>query len=183
MKGKKILLGVTGGIAAYRACDLARTFIKEGADVKAIMTEAATRFVPPLTFQVLTCNDVHTGLFDASNPDEVLHIALAKWADIVLIAPATANIIGKIASGIADDLLTTVVMALPSATQVAFAPAMNVEMWNNPIVRKNISFLEGLGRYSFIQPAEGLLACGDVGQGKIAENDTIAGMVRKILHR
>lgn len=183
MKGKNILLGVTGGIAAYRACDLARLFIKEGAAVKVVMTESATRFVPPLTFQALTCNAVHTGLFDTEKPDEVLHIALAKWADAVLIAPATANIIGKTASGIADDLLTTVVMALPQNTKVAFAPAMNVEMWNNPIVQKNISFLEGIGRYSFIQPAEGLLACGDVGQGKIADNDTIAGAVRLILGR
>ncbi len=183
MRERKILLGVTGGIAAYRACDLARLFIKEGAAVKVVMTEAATRFVPPLTFQVLTCNDVHTGLFDPSDPGEVLHIALAKWADLVLIAPATANIIGSIASGIADDLLTTVVMALPAETPVAFAPAMNVEMWNNPIVQKNIEYLKGLGKYGFIEPAEGFLACGDVGKGKIAENETIAGAVRKLLAR
>jgi len=182
MKGKKILLGVTGGIAAYRACDLARDFIKGGATVRTVMTEAATRFVPPLTFQALTGNAAHTGIFEEGNPAEVLHIALAKWAHIVLIAPATANIIGKIASGIADDLLTTVVMALPQTTPVAFAPAMNVEMWKNPIVQKNLSFLTGLGKYHVIQPAEGLLACGDVGEGKIAENVTIVGAVKTLLH-
>lgn len=183
MRDKNILLGITGGIAAYRACDIARDFLKEGSTVKVVMTTHATRFVPPLTFQVLTGNEVHTELFESEKPDEVLHIALAKWADIVLIAPATANIIGKIASGIADDLLSTVVMALPAATPVAFAPAMNVEMWNNPVVQKNIEYLKGLGKYSFIEPAEGLLACGDVGKGKIAENETIADAARQLLAR
>jgi len=181
MRGKQILLGVTGGIAAYRACDLVRDFIKQGAEVRAVMSANACKFIAPLTLEVLTNHSVHTDIFDEEIPGEVLHIALAKWSHLVLIAPATANIIGKIAAGIADDLLTTIVMALPQNTPVAFAPAMNVEMWNNPIVQKNIAFLESLGKYHFIQPEEGLLACGDVGKGKIADNDVILEAVKKLL--
>ena len=181
LKGKNILLGVTGGIAAYRACDLARDLLKEGASVRVMMTASAARFVPPLTFRTLTGSNVHTDLFETPPPGQVLHIDLAKWASLVLIAPATANCIGKIASGIADDLLTTTVMALPQKTHVALAPAMNVEMWQNPIVRKNVEFLRGLGKYHIIQPSEGLLACGDVGEGKIADNTAIVEAVRGIL--
>lgn len=181
MKNKRILLGITGGIAAYRACDLSRDFIKQGAHVRVVMTKNACKFIAPLTFEVLTNHQVHCDLFDEEIPGEVLHIELAKWADLALIAPATANIIGKIACGIADDLLSTIVMALPQKAPVAFAPAMNVEMWNNPIVQKNIAFLESLGKYHFIQPAEGLLACGDVGKGKIADNEVIVEAVRKLV--
>ncbi len=181
MEGKHILLGITGGIAAYRACDLSRDFIKQGATMRAVMTKNACRFITPLTLEVLTGNVVHTDMFDEETPGEVLHIALAKWTDIVLIAPATANIIGKIACGIADDLLTTIVMALSQKTPVAFAPAMNVEMWNNPIVQKNIAYLKNLDKYHFIEPAEGLLACGDVGKGKIADNEVIVEAVRKLV--
>ncbi len=180
MQGKRILLGITGGIAAYRACELSRDFIKQGAEVRAVMTKNACKFIAPLTLEVLTNHKVHTDIFDEEVPGEVLHIEIAKWADIALIAPATANIIGKIACGIADDLLSTIVMALPQKTPVAFAPAMNVEMWNNPIVQKNISFLESLGTYHFIQPQEGLLACGDVGKGKIADNEMIIAAVKTL---
>ncbi len=181
MNGTQILLGVTGGIAAYRACELSRLFIKEGAMVRVVMTAAATRFVTPLSFEALTGNAVHSDIFEEGSPGEVLHIALAKWAHIALIAPATANIIGKIASGTADDLLSTVVMALPQSTPVAIAPAMNVEMWKNPILQKKLSYLTGLGKYHVISPQEGLLACGDVGRGKIAENETIVNAVKELL--
>ncbi|MCX7680088.1 MAG: bifunctional phosphopantothenoylcysteine decarboxylase/phosphopantothenate--cysteine ligase CoaBC [Spirochaetes bacterium] len=181
MQNAKILLGISGGIAAYRACDLARDFIKQGAQVRVVMTKNACKFITPYTLQILTNNTVHTDLFEEETPREVFHIEIAKWADIALIAPATANIIGKIAAGIADDLLTTIVMALPQNTPVAFAPAMNVEMWNNPIVQKNINFLKSLKKYHFIEPTEGLLACGDVGKGKIADNDVIISEMRKLL--
>ncbi len=181
MQGRHVLLGITGGIAAYRACDLSRDFIKRGATVRAVMTKNATRFITPLTLEVLTGHAVHCDVFDSETAREVLHIELAKWADIVLIAPATANIIGKIACGIADDLLSTIVMAVPQKTPVAIAPAMNVEMWNNPIVQKNVAFLESLGTYHIIQPIEGLLACGDVGKGKIADNELIVQNVAQLL--
>jgi phosphopantothenoylcysteine decarboxylase/phosphopantothenate--cysteine ligase len=181
MEGQQILLGTTGGIAAYRACDLARDFLKQGAKVRAVMTKNACKFITPLTLEVLTGNRAHSDLFDEEVPGEVLHIELAKWADIALIAPATANIIGKIANGIADDLLTAIVMALPQKTPVAFAPAMNVEMWNNPIVQENIAYLKSFNKYHFIEPSEGLLACGDVGKGKIADNDMIVEAVRRLV--
>ncbi len=181
MQGKHILLGITGGIAAYRACDLSRDFIKQGAEVRVVMTKSACEFITPLTLEALTNHRVHTDMFDKEAPEDVKHIEIAKWADIALISPATANIIGKIACGIADDLLSTIVMALPRKTPVAFAPAMNVEMWNNPIVQKNISFLESLEKYYFIQPQEGLLACGDVGKGKIADNEVILKAVKQLV--
>lgn len=181
LQNKKILLGITGGIAAYRACDLARDFIKQGAEVRVVMTKNACEFVTPLTFETLTNHSVYVDMFGEKLPSEVVHIELAKWPDVVIIAPATANIIGKIAAGIADDLLSTTVMALPQTTPVAFAPAMNVEMWNNPIVQKNIAFLKTIGKYHFIEPQEGLLACGDVGKGKIANNDVIVLAVKKLL--
>lgn len=181
MKGKKILVGITGGIAVYKICSLVNMFLKEGADVKVVMTAAATEFVTPLTFQTLTNHEVYVDMWKIINKEEVEHISLAKWADVFIIAPATANTIGKIACGIADNLLLTVVMALPSKTKVLIAPAMNEGMWKNPIVQKNISFLEEQGKYIFIQPRKGILACRDVGEGKIADNKEILEEVKKIL--
>ena len=181
MKNKKILVGVTGGIAAYKTCSLVNMFLKEGADVKVVMTEGATKFVTPLTFQSLTNHPVYLDMWQTYNKEEVEHISLAKWADIVVISPATANIIGKIAHGIADNLLTTVVMALPKETPVLIVPAMNTNMWENPLVQKNVDTLKKDKKYSFMETRDGVLACRDEGSGKIADNEDIFKEAKKIL--
>src|SRR5680860_262152 len=174
MKNKKILIGVSGGIAVYKTCILVNNLLKSGADVKVIMTEAATKFVSPLTFQALTNHAVYIDMFKIVNKEEVEHISLAKWADVLVISPATANTIAKIALGIADNLLTTVTMALPKNTKVVFVPAMNSSMWENPITQKNVSILEKIGdKYIFVSPREGILACRDKGRGKIAKEESI----------
>lgn len=170
-----ILLGVTGGIAAYKAADIARGFVKRGCTVRVIMTAAAQKFITPLTFSSLTNQKVYTDMFAAlAQPDnpQIEHISLAKWANAVVIAPATANFIGKTAGGICDDLLTTVVCAVNLRCPVHIAPAMNTEMWRNPVTVKNIVFLKKLG-YRFINPRTALLACGDVGEGALAETEKI----------
>lgn len=166
LKGKTIILGVTGGIAAYKVVDLVSKLTKQNANVEVIMTDAATEFINPLTFQTMSNNPVHTSMFNKIDRFDVEHIALAKKADMILVAPATANTIGKIANGLADNLLTTVIMA--SHAKIVFASAMNTEMYNNPIHQENMNKLKGLG-YEFIQPGVGLLACGDYGAGKMAE--------------
>jgi len=181
MKNKKILIGVTGGIAAYKTCSLVNMFLKEGADVKVIMTYGATKFVTPLTFQSLTNHPVYLDMWQTYNKEEVEHVSLAKWADIMIISPATANIIGKIAHGIADNLLTTVTMALPKETPVLIIPAMNTNMWENPITQKNIEILSEYKKYKFIDPRKGVLACRDEGAGKIADNKDILEEAQKIL--
>jgi len=181
MKDKKILIGVTGGIAAYKTCSLVNMFLKEGADVKVVMTHGATKFVTPLTFQSLTNHPVYLDMWQTYNKEEVEHISLAKWADIMVISPATANIIGKIAHGIADNLLTTVVMALPKETSVLIVPAMNTNMWENSIVQKNIDTLKKDKKYLFMETREGILACRDEGSGKIADNEDILKEAKKIL--
>jgi len=183
MKNKKILVGITGGIAAYKTCSLVNMFLKDGAEVKVIMTPGATNFVTPLTFQSLTNHPVYLDMWQTYNKDEVEHISLAKWADIMVISPATANIIGKIAHGIADNLLTTVVMALPKETPVLIVPAMNTNMWENPITQKNIEALSEDKKYIFMEPREGVLACGDEGCGKIADNKDIVEKTEKILSK
>lgn len=166
LKDKTIVLGVTGGIAVYKAADLVSRLKKLNANVEVVMTEGAAEFVTPLTFQTMSGNQVHKEMFNEIVNYDVEHISLAQKADIILIAPATANSIGKIANGIADNLLTTIVMA--STAKVVFAPAMNTIMYQNPIVKSNIEKLKTLG-YDFIQPGVGLLACGDYGEGKMAE--------------
>ena len=146
------------------------------------MTPAATEFVSSLTFQTLTNHAVYVDMFEIINKEEVEHISLANWADIMLIAPATANTIGKIAHGIADNLLTTIVMALPVETTVVMAPAMNSRMWDNPIMQKNVEILkEQKNKYIFVPPREGILACRYEGKGKIAENEDILVVVKKTL--
>lgn len=181
MKNKKILIGVTGGIAAYKACSLVNMFLKEGTDVKVIMTEGATKFVTPLTFQSLTNHPVYIDMWQAYSKEEVEHISLAKWANIMIVSPATANTIGKIANGIADNLLTTVIMALPKDTPVLIAPAMNTNMWENPIVQNNIESLKKDKKYSFMDAKEGILVCRTEGRGKIADNEDILEKTKKLL--
>jgi len=176
---KNILLCVTGSIAAYKAAELANRLVKDGHNVDVIMTDGAQRFITPLTFQSLTKNRVYTSMWDEYQPDRVEHISLAKKADLCVIAPATANIIGKIAGGIADDMATTVVMALEHAP-VVICPAMNTNMYQNPIVQENIKKLKELG-YCFIEPKESRLACGDLGKGALADVEMIVDAVEKYL--
>ncbi len=166
LQGQCVVLGVTGGIAAYKAAEVLRLLVKAGAEVHVIMTRSAREFVTPLTFQTLSGNPVHTELFNVIQEQEIGHISLADRADLLLVAPATANLIGKVANGIADDLLTTTIMA--SKAKILFAPAMNSNMWDNPLYRANQQKLETLG-YHFIAPAYGELACGWQGQGKLPE--------------
>ncbi len=170
LEQKNIILGVCGGIAAYKAVELLRLLTKAGANVHVIMTHAAREFVAPLTFQTLSSNPVHTELFDLISEQEIGHISLADRADLFIIAPATANVIGKIAAGIADDLLTTTVMA--TKAPVLFAPAMNVNMYTNPIYQENEQKLQRLG-YLFEAPVRGSLACGWEGEGKLAAPEAI----------
>ena len=167
-KNKRILLGITGGIAAYKAVDLASRLTKMGAEVKTIMTSHACEFVSPITFKSITHQPVVTKMFDVES--DIEHISLADWAELVVIAPATANIIGKIASGIADDLLSTTIMA--TTAPVLFVPAMNIHMYENPIVQENITKLSNLGYY-FMEPEFGILACGYEGKGRYPINEEI----------
>lgn len=175
---KHILIGVTGGIAAYKLLDVASQLRKLGYEINTIMTENACEFVKPLSFETITNNYVVTDTFARPYKWEVEHIALAKKTDLMLIAPATANVIGKIANGIADDMLTTTVMAVKGP--VVIAPAMNTAMYENPIVQENIAYLKSKG-YLFIEPDSGWLACGDVGSGKLPTPETIVSYVTKEL--
>jgi phosphopantothenoylcysteine decarboxylase/phosphopantothenate--cysteine ligase len=167
---KHILLGVSGGIAAYKAITLTSLLVKAGYQVWVVMTEAATKFVTPLTFQTISRNPVYTDTFDERDPAVVSHIDLADKADLVVIAPATANVIGKVANGIADDMLSTILLA--TTAPVLIAPAMNVHMYSHPVVQENMSKLRSLG-YQFIDPAEGPLACGYTGRGRLEEPERI----------
>lgn len=170
LKGKTVILGVAGGIAAYKIAVLARLLVKQNCDVHVIMTQNATNFINPITFETLTNHKCLVDTFDRNFEFHVEHVALAKLADAVLIAPATANIIGKMAHGLADDMLTTTVLACtcPKIT----APAMNTRMYQNGIVQNNIKILEQNG-FEIVKPSTGLLACGDEGDGKMAEPETL----------
>lgn len=170
LKNKTIILGVCGGIAAYKAVELLRLLTKAGAEVHVIMTRSAQEFVTPLTFQTLSGNPVHTELFNLIAEREIGHISLADRADLFIITPATANTVGKIAAGIADDMLTTTVMA--TKAPVLIAPAMNVNMFTNPIYRENEEKLRRFG-YKFVPPVSGSLACGWEGEGKLAPPEVI----------
>ena len=171
-----IVLGVTGSIAAYKAADIISRLKKLGHEVDVILTESGSRIITPITLQTLSKNKVYMDMFEEITPKEVKHISLAEKADLMLIAPATANIIGKIANGIADDFLSTVVMAAANTTPVYIAPAMNTNMYENPIIQANIEKLRSYG-YRFIEPKESLLACGTVGKGALADVDDIIKVI------
>ena len=171
---KCVVIGVTGGIAVYKALDVISALRKKDIEVHVIMTESASKFVNPLTFQSISQNMVVTDMFAEPKAWEIQYISLAQKADLMLIAPATANVIGKISNGIADDMLSTTVMA--TKAKVLIAPAMNTNMYQNPIVQNNISKLKDFG-YKFIEPASGRLACGDIGIGKLADVNTIVERV------
>ncbi|NGT94337.1 bifunctional phosphopantothenoylcysteine decarboxylase/phosphopantothenate--cysteine ligase CoaBC [Clostridium perfringens] len=180
MKDKKcVVVGVSGGVAVYKALDVISRLRKKDVEVHVIMTKSATEFVTPLSFQSLSQNMVITDMFAEPKAWEIQHISLAKKADLMLIVPATANIIGKVANGIADDMLSTTIMA--TKAPVVFCPTMNTNMYENPIVQRNISLLKELG-YEFIEPASGRLACGDEGKGKLQDTEIIAEETLRRLH-
>ena len=175
---KTVVIGISGGIAVYKVLDVISKLKKLGANIHVIMTKSATEFVTPLSFQSLSQNYVVCDMFEEPKTWDVEHISLAKKADVFLVAPATANVIGKIANGIADDMLTTTIMA--TKAKVLIAPAMNTNMYENPIVQKNISILKELG-YKFVEPESGRLACGDVGKGKLSTPDNIVNNIIDLL--
>lgn len=170
-KKKTVVLGVTGGIAAYKTASLASMLVKNGYDVQVLMTKNATNFINPIVFETLTKHKCLIDTFDRNFEFSVEHVSISKQAEVVMIAPATANVIGKLAHGIADDMLTTTVMACRTCKKI-IAPAMNTEMFLNPVVQDNLRILENYG-YEIIQPAEGFLACGDIGPGKMPEPEVL----------
>ncbi|MCQ2437990.1 MAG: bifunctional phosphopantothenoylcysteine decarboxylase/phosphopantothenate--cysteine ligase CoaBC, partial [Clostridia bacterium] len=176
MKDRKIVLGVTGGIAAYKACDLVRRFKKAGAEVRVVMTKNACEFVAPLTFETLSGNPAYTDEFDRKY--EIGHVALAKWADLMVVAPATANCLAKMRAGIADDLLSTTLLAM--TCPVLVAPAMNAAMWRNAATCENVEVLKSRG-IAFVGPGSGDLACGVSDVGRMSEPEEIAAAADKIL--
>ena len=176
---KTVLIGISGGVAAYKSCEVLRGLQKAGVRVKVVMTEHATHFVNPLTFRALTNEPVAIGLFDDPQ-DPIHHISLAQEADVFLLAPCTANVIAKAAHGIADDLLSTTILATTAPIMVA--PAMNVHMYENPATQENIATLKRRG-FSFIEAGEGYLACGDVGKGRMADPEIIVNAVLKKLEQ
>ncbi|HET7578247.1 MAG TPA: bifunctional phosphopantothenoylcysteine decarboxylase/phosphopantothenate--cysteine ligase CoaBC [Bacillales bacterium] len=176
MKGKNILLCVTGGIAAFKAAALTSKLAQKGANVHVLMSENATKFVTPLTFQALSRNAVHTDIFNEIDPTGIAHIDLPDNADLVMVAPATANIIGKLAGGIADDMISTTILA--TKAPVWIAPAMNVNMYDHPAVQRNLKALAEDG-YRLLEPGEGLLACGWIGKGRLAEPEDILDAVER----
>ncbi|MEK7449395.1 MAG: bifunctional phosphopantothenoylcysteine decarboxylase/phosphopantothenate--cysteine ligase CoaBC [Planctomycetota bacterium] len=178
IKSRQIIIGVTGGIAAYKSAEIVSYLHQQNACVTVVMTESATRFITPLTFQTLSHNRVYVGLFEAEESYDPQHISLAEKTDLVVIAPATANIIGKIAHGIADDLLSTIIMVVKAPVLVA--PAMNANMYRNPIVQENVKKLKKSG-YTIIEPEEGYLACGKTGPGRMAAPDKIIAAIESIL--
>lgn len=179
MNNKTVVLGVTGGIAVYKACDLVSSLRKLGIEVHVIMTKSASEFVTPMTFQTMSQNFVTLDMFEEPKTWDVEHIALAKKADVFVVAPATANIIGKMANGIADDMLSTTIMA--TRAPILVAPAMNTNMYSHPVTQENINKLERLG-YKFVEPASGRLACGDEGKGKLAPVEEILKEILKLLN-
>lgn len=177
---KNILLGITGGVAAYKSASFARLLIKSGYDVRVIMTASAQAFITPLTLQALTGNPVHMDLLDETAELGMGHIELAKWADLLIIAPATANTVAKLAMGIADDLLTTVCLA--TTAPILVAPAMNQQMWQHPSVKLNLQTLTDYD-YEIIQPASGEQACGDIGEGRLPEPEQLLEYVQYFIAR
>jgi len=177
LTGKTLIVGVTGGIAAYKTCEIVRLLTTQGADVHVVMTGGACKFVTPMTFQALSTNTVRTDLFNLTEESEMGHIRLAGSADFVLVAPATADFLASVAHGHCRDLLSTLICA--TKAPVLFAPAMNVNMWENSITQANITKLTEHG-YSFIGPAEGSLACGWEGYGRMEEPEDV---VAEVIHR
>jgi phosphopantothenoylcysteine decarboxylase/phosphopantothenate--cysteine ligase len=180
IKSSKILIGVTGGIAAYKTCSLVTSLLREGADIEIVMTDAAKKFVTPLTFQSILNKPVYSDIWESDNETNIKHIKLAQWPDLVVIAPATANTISKISLGLADNLLSTIALALLPSTPVIIAPAMNTNMWINPSFVENLERLKRYKRYIIMEPRSGVLACRDEGVGKIPSTEEIIETIKKI---
>ena len=180
--GYEVLLAVTGGIACYKAAEVTSRLVKAGVSVRVAMTEAAARFVAPLTFQTLSQRQVYTSLWQSAEDFSSQHISATEAADLMIVAPATANILGKMAGGIADDLVSTMLLSTTGSCDVLAAPAMNSRMWNAPAVQEAIERLEAWGVH-FVGPAEGRLACGTVGPGRMAEPAKILSAAVKLLQR
>lgn len=180
LKGKTILIGVTGSIAAYKACDLVSRLMDRGAVPKVVMTKSAQRFIRPLSFESLTGEPVVTSMWKRTQAyRSTVHISLAQAVDCAVVAPATANCIAKLRTGICDDILSCVLCALDKP--VIMSPAMNDNMWNSPATQENVAVLKNRG-VTFIDPAEGKLACGTVGKGRMADTETIIGTIEKVLN-
>ena len=180
LSGKTVLLGITGGIAAYKMANVASALRKTGAEVHCILTQNATQFITPLTFETLTNNRCIVDTFDRNFQYDVAHVSLAKKADVILIAPATANVIAKLAHGLADDMLTTTVLA--SRCPKLIAPAMNTAMLENPATQENLATLRRYG-FTVIEPATGMLACKDVGSGKLPEPEVLCEEIYRVIGR
>jgi phosphopantothenoylcysteine decarboxylase/phosphopantothenate--cysteine ligase len=178
LKGREIVVGVCGGIAAYKVADVVSKLVQRGAGVTVCMTEEAQRFVTPLTFEALSGRPVRTGIFTMVESSDPQHISLTERADLMLVAPATNNVIAKVAHGLTDDLVSLMVCA--AACPVVFAPAMNDRMWSHPVAQENVAKLKGLG-YRFIGPEEGWLACRNVGAGRLAEAGRIVEEVTRMV--
>ena len=176
---KNIILGVTGSIACYKACDIANTLTKEGNSVKVVMTEAGTKFVTPLTFRTLTKNKVYTDMFDDDEPEYVAHIRLAEEADLMVICPASADFIAKAAAGIADDMLTTTYLAYVNKP-IIVCPAMNTNMYENPATQRNLKILRERG-VNIVEPKVAHLACGTTGKGALADLDVIHDAIAEFI--
>jgi len=173
----RILLGVTGGIAAYKACELVSLAQKAGHDVRVVLSSNGARFVGAATFEALSGHAVLTDTFAGADEGGIDHIEWAKWCDVACVAPLTANTLGKLACGLADDALSTVFMALPRGKGCVLAPAMNTEMWFHPIVQRNLEWISAIERYHIVQPIEKRLACGDTGMGGLADPETILAAI------
>jgi len=180
LQNKRIVLGVTGGIAAYKTATICSRLVQAGALVDVVMTGAAQKFIAPLTFQALTHRPVYTDMFDIPGGENIPHITLANAADLLLVAPASANTLGKLANGLADNLLTAIALATPAP--ILLAPAMETDMWQHPATQANVEKLRGWG-VNFVGPAEGRLASGERGKGRMVEPDQVVGMARVVLGR
>lgn len=178
LNSKIVILGISGGIAAYKCCDLVRLLVKKEIDVHVIMTKAAQKFITPLTMQTLTGHEVHTDMFDLNENFQIEHISIANKASAIVIAPATADIIAKLSVGICDDLLTTTVMA--TKAPVIICPSMNTNMWEKPVLQANLEKLRGFG-YRILEPIEGDLACGTIGMGKLPDPEAIVRELESLL--
>ncbi len=179
--GRRVLVALSGGIACYKTATLVSRLVQGGADVRVIMTEAATRFVAPLTFQSLSGKTVLTSVWQADDRPDSQHIGLARWCELFIVAPATADILAKLAHGLCDDVVSLTAAALPSPTPVLLAPAMNADMWANPVVQRNIATVKDVLGYATVGPEEGWQACRTRGEGRMSEPEAIFNAAQGIL--
>lgn len=181
LRDRKVLLAVGGGIACYKVATVASRLAQAGAKVRVIMTESATRFVAPLTFEALSGNKVLTSIWQSDDHPESQHVGLARWCELMIVAPATADLIAKLAAGLCDDLVSLTACALPRHTPVLLAPAMNTQMWENPVTQRNLATIRQLLGYQTVGPEEGWQACRTSGAGRMSEPEAILAAVEKLL--